>query len=741
MGAARSESSVPHRSSMFSLAVILAMILAVCLAAFQEPAAADATAKELAELHDQLEAAYQKLEAEYRTLPRDSFEPSALLEKAGRDDAALLAHVARETWWIPYEGLLKGAAGVLADRAGNSLDRSLLVAELLEAAGYRVRLARAKLTEKEARALLARLAPPPKEALAGDCIPISDDLSKRAAAHAADLEAALASAISKPEDVSAERLAAARDHWWVERQLGDHWVALDPASPEKPLRAKAEQTFDFSKRQGGSKLPAGLHHEVDLLVMIEAWDEGKLVERPVLKATLRPADLIGQRVSLHHHPMSGKPALSEPGGEAIKKTALAEKEWLPVILAGDRRIAKASFDDAGAVHPNPNLAPASKVGSAARGIFDSLGGSVAGKEKDSPAKRSVLTAEWVEFKVRSPGRAPRVVRREVFDLIGPAARAAAAQARPELAEAQRLDRALTLGGSAEWLLLPCHVSWALARHAVSKLELDQRKTYLAILKEPDRAKRGALADSLDDLGPLFWVAAARRSLNPARGETAIHSPNILGFHVRYRMGGDGQIVARAILDMASCPVASRTGILNLAAVLRQGVADAAAEDIALENAKGSMDNVLDLLEAARSEGLKLVTLRGPGDHAAAALGLHPDAAERVAADLAAGYLVVIPEKPAAAGDSRRSGWWRVHPRTGETVAVMDTGYHSDTTEETIINDRTVLYLRPRQYVPTHKFWSQQAADIARQAGFGPGEEFIIPIIERFQLGLLRLGIF
>src|SRR5207302_2605850 len=38
-------------------------------------------------------------------------------------------------------------------------------------------------------------------------------------------------------------------------------------------------------------------------------------------------------------------------------------------------------------------------------------------------ERTELTAEWLEFVIQAPGRPPQKIRRPIFDLIGPAARA------------------------------------------------------------------------------------------------------------------------------------------------------------------------------------------------------------------------------------------------------------------------------------------------------------------------------
>jgi hypothetical protein len=49
---------------------------------------------------------------------------------------------------------------------------------------------------------------------------------------------------------------------------------------------------------------------------------------------------------------------------------------------------------------------------------------------------------------------------------------------------------------------------------------------------------------------------------------------------------------------------------------------------------------------------------------------------RVGADIDAGFMAVVPRKAVEIDGIQRVGWWRVHPLTGETIGVMDTGFHA-----------------------------------------------------------------
>ena len=112
---------------------------------------------QVAQLADQIDGLVKALEAMERDIPRDTFDPQAVADRAGNDAAMLFEWVRDNTAWVPYRGALRGPVGLLMDRTGNSLDRSLLLAELLRRSGHTVRLARATLPQALAQELLAKV--------------------------------------------------------------------------------------------------------------------------------------------------------------------------------------------------------------------------------------------------------------------------------------------------------------------------------------------------------------------------------------------------------------------------------------------------------------------------------------------------------------------------------------------------------------------------------------------------------
>ncbi|MBM3285179.1 MAG: hypothetical protein FJY81_04840, partial [Candidatus Aminicenantes bacterium] len=103
-----------------------------------------------------LENTFAALEDAIQRIPRETFDPEAIVQKAGSDAVKLFEWVRDETSIIPYRGSLRGPVGVLMDRRGNSLDRALLLCELLRLAGYEARLARRHLSEEKAATMLKK---------------------------------------------------------------------------------------------------------------------------------------------------------------------------------------------------------------------------------------------------------------------------------------------------------------------------------------------------------------------------------------------------------------------------------------------------------------------------------------------------------------------------------------------------------------------------------------------------------
>ena len=103
--------------------------------------------------------------AQMERLPEAEWSIPALAESLQYDPQAAFAFVRDSIAFDPYPGVLRGAAGTLAARAGNAYDRALLLGALLDAMLVPHRFAFADLPDEITAAVLARATQPPTAAL------------------------------------------------------------------------------------------------------------------------------------------------------------------------------------------------------------------------------------------------------------------------------------------------------------------------------------------------------------------------------------------------------------------------------------------------------------------------------------------------------------------------------------------------------------------------------------------------
>jgi hypothetical protein len=295
---------------------------------------------EVTQTFDKLEKCFKALEAALRDIPRETFDAKAVVEHVGLDPRKLFEWVRDETVLVPYRGALRGPMGVLMDRLGNSLDRSLRLTEFLRLAGHQARLARAALSEEQGNQVLQNARAMP---LGGMPVALNrsrqapDDLvnkveqyaqqyqldqaelrniidkltleqqrmAEQVAQRVAEQTPVIVAAVGQPaaEDIAARTAALTllRDHWWVQWQQGSTWVDLDPTFAEaEPGRALAEVKETMQPDQ----LPKSLWHTVGITLVVEFWERGQLREVPVLTQDLVPAQLPGERIVVRHVPVN-----------------------------------------------------------------------------------------------------------------------------------------------------------------------------------------------------------------------------------------------------------------------------------------------------------------------------------------------------------------------------------------------------------------------------------------------------
>lgn len=322
------------------------------------------------------------------------------------DLAAIAAVLANEIGYDAYSGVLRGAQGTYAQRAGNTFDRALLLASLLTSKGLPVRFQRGRLPQDRCAQLVDKLFaarpldPTRPSAVAGS-------LPARVRARAArDFAAVRAVAAELPIEVDDRDtlLAEVKDHVWVQVQRDGAWFDVDPLFADVPLgktATSAEETWD--------RIPAEQHQTITLRVVTEQFRDGNVATATPLAVTLPAVDWLEQQVFLLHLPAASI------GGSIANALGGGDQAWRPVLLLGDE--ARAGEP----IHCGTGVRS---------GALDAL--STEDPATAAPAD-SPWIAEWLELELRTPDGRCELHRRALLDRAGAALRAAGTFTQAQLA--------------------------------------------------------------------------------------------------------------------------------------------------------------------------------------------------------------------------------------------------------------------------------------------------------------------
>jgi hypothetical protein len=676
-----------------------------------------------------LDKSLRAMDDHERKSPRDHWDADYVVSIVGRDPQRLFAWVRDNTFWVPYRGVLRGAIGVLMDRQGNSLDRSLLLATLLEKAGHPVRLAHGELSQDEVVKLLPELTARRRvysgepralhiaEPAHGE--PVADSMARQEAAYgdiedenveevtahyqpvadaigtkfnvshntfsgtAVELEsrvaaetAGLLAGLDKPDPRKewAGRFQAAikalGDHWWVQLQEGQSWTDFDLLSGPGSQAALAVP----SETAALHNVPPDLHHQITIRVMTEQWSGDAFTSRKALEYSLRPGDVIGQSITLQFWPTAW---LTDFDSSAPKHTLLeaaSQDQWAAALSIGKESVSNTFLVETGAAEDTRG------------GDLGGLGQAVAGALAGSSKPQAELTSVWIEYEVRVPGEKAKIVRRTVFDLFGPDARAAGRKLSLPLDHAKQLTRGLALMMRTEIEPIACAIAPDFVQHMVAQNFLANRSLFTAVARrevqfpntstrttpgteqEQQNTPQQFLGAAAPPPSPLLSLAAARLRSDGITNPVFISRPNILTRH-RFFIPAGEQIAAMEAIDIAANEVGIDLAEPEAFAIrIWQGVLDTNLE--AHVGFRAAIDNVGEAFAGSRDWAILTPSQRSILER----LSLSADVRRRITEDLDSGYVVVAPKAPAPHAGEQFVGWWRINPATGDALGVAANGW-------------------------------------------------------------------
>ena len=623
-------------------------------------------------------------------------DPVADLATAlGNDPERIFRFVQDEVRYEPYAGMLRGAAGTLLARAGNSVDQAVLLASLLQQGGVPVRFVTGALDRIAVDALMASTVtdvetartwldqalvsdadvasgitwaasagPVPPAQIAG--LPTLKQLAEGLAADRATYAPVAAAQLQRSLDTITTTLATAgivvpgqvtgmpalerTGHAWVQWSDGTTWSDLDPSIAGGTATAANTGPLD--------QLPDELRHRIDFTVTAETYLGGALTQEPILEASTFADELVYRGVLFTHVPAKALGDINLVGGIG------AGTLYNAVLVTG----------------PDVHLGTTSvSIGGSSGG--DPFGGALSGG--DGGIVDGEAAAEWLDVRVTSPGSEPAVARRAIFDRIGQVVRESGVVDPTTILPAELDD----LGGDAPDYA-PCRTLRA-----------------FSVTSGPANLKSLIEDVALRDLGQTSLMSGGLSALRDVHGLELAASlgtrpfddtPNIVswvyepsndGARALYTMGADIWHRSLGTLGVTGAPPTAPPAMVAgvLAHVIeRIGMGEVSADVAGPRTIAPSVGAIFDQAAAA---GIPTRLFQGtlPAD-----VPYEPELQLAIQRALDAGRIVIAPEQAVDVGGRQRLGWWLVDPVTGATADERDDGAGGTTEQAVLISNVGVL---------------------------------------------------
>ena len=566
----------------------------------------------------------------------------AKAEALGPDIEPIFLFVRDAIRYEPYAGVLRGASGTYAARAGNAVDQALLLARLLERKGIATRFAIGTLTETQRGRLFLRAfdaaatgtrgLPP-----IGDGQTFHERLFRRAERDYHAVRKALGGRLRpviKPsrDDVLAEM----NPHVWVQAEVDGAWIDLDPSLPDA-IPGSTAATLE----QVVPELPSELFQRVTIRIVAEHLSNGSLVPSILLEVSRNAIDLLDTQIALIHTQPSGLKGIGFAIGNAVGSPS---DLWSPALWVSGAFTSGASVD----------------------------------------VSAATFVAERIEFELGWPGGRKEVSVRQLADRAAPGWRAAGPLSAPGLHPLERDDRG------------------ALAMQAVHNIWLSAGRHNLAdftqaMLALAERELLSATADATEGdtmsagFGDGIWPMALQNFtwmlwtdhvviplLNDTKGVRLFADGPRIAIFTNAPVAND-RVVSISDLrrdDLRGLAADASTQLLLAEKKLRYGLLQGALEQEALAELA-----MIDAGEASRVDSTSQRIAGGPlialtaTDASAETLGPQGSAIQLRSA-LAAGHTVVAP----ASGVNERGAWWEIAAETGDTRSTGELGLHWGTVQ-------------------------------------------------------------
>ena len=619
--------------------------------------------------------------------------------KAGKRIPDLLAFVSNSIRNEAYDGALRGPRGTLLANAGNSVDKALLLRDLLRTSlpQSEVRFAFCSLASGEAEGLVSGTEAQNKNEPAARPGSLKNasavQLAKESASYkdhkatidvtiehwqgladtvrqnAKILQATLSQhgvRILGPSVTHAQLVEAVSSHIWVQYHEGSEWVDLDPT-----ISGGVVGNHLCAPRQTAAELPDEFYHHLSINILLEERQNGQVSTRPALETDWRTADLAGSTITYIQAEPFGLTKLANDSSMPPP----GMRRYTPVLLIDEAGWTGASFN---LPSPKSGAKPMGEiVGTQVGGILGSHSiGSLGQPQNDTAAQKAEVIGVWLQFVVSSPHGPADIVERPVLDRIGYAARALNQRESAPAAPMQ-------LAGDE---YVPMMAAWSIA---IWTGEQSVPLSFDAKFRQAiGNARSGGLRGVFEDLGfvhrsyyqmrtslfrlardgsPSFLysgpdVSVLKWSPDPvtqgSRFTVDVASRNISPAPDVGDSGSNEFLWAEAVLE-------SERSLLDSA----QGV------DPARKASEDTAPDVENIFARAQREHVQTIFL-GPTDtNVVDTIVASDDARMRIRTRLTEGRFVLIPARAITVGNQPVIGWWSFDPQQIMVSDEMENGSH------------------------------------------------------------------
>jgi hypothetical protein len=742
-----------------ALAILLLLPSAANVAAQASPTPAPLSYDQARQALDRLLLETQRVREQ---LDASQFDLDALSAKLGVKADDIVNYVRDNIAFEQYPGLLRGPKWTLIGRAGNSIDQAALLATLLTKAGYQIKIEHGTLNPEQATLLLLQMQVPRKPAPAlgnldalktlmkqmaktagisdselqpyldglgqPETIPESD--ASKLDADAAGITAALNLASVKLGDPSnlASLATEASDYFWVSyrKSVDDDWTDAHPAFKDG---SEAPMVTPIESFSSVATIPAADQQTIKIEPIIERSVDGVISQKPLAPPIEgNAADLAGQPIFFTT--LSNAAAVVDSASVDIND--VLTKANLFMVQFNNHTIDNTSivFDNHGSLFTLKQLKPGEFGLQPQTGevVSEALNDAIAAINGDptptpGPAPDLELTGVWINFSFTVPGGQTTTVRRTIVDRIGEANRAAGstkiANSDDRAEVAAQLSQNISMFASVGQSSVSYLTDQFLQRIATIapllriQLQLKYSPNSDASLSNEDRDAIGTAWPGFPQLMSTFDAIATVDptvvSYRPA--------PAFVTYRQEVVNSGDAANAWQLVLsvDVVANPrrdysIADGSLALSPEDGVRAGVWETHSETVPdVDEAKAVTYNTMTVMAAAKSQHIHTKVVKSTAD--LTGIEMSPDGLKHLSDDLAAGYVAIVPVK--TPNGQPMNGWWRVNPKTGVTLGMLENGRGTAMSE-------TGMLIRAIACAAAFAFAGQGVVSMLIGCGFGIG---------------------